>query len=189
MALEALDTYDTNIRTLEAPVMRGILLGIGNEILCDDAIGIRLARRLAEDDVAPGWEIAWGELGPLETAERLAGHDAAILIDAMRVTDRPPGGISAFTLGALRQTEHLGWSHGMNLQTALRFLVGQGTDLPRQLAIIGIAIADNTLLSETMTPALEKGFEAILVQVKEMVLHIAREMGEREDVGRWEVTG
>jgi hydrogenase maturation protease len=164
--------------------MTGIILGIGNEILCDDAIGIRLARRLAEDSSSPGgpaipgWEVAWGELGPLETAERLAGHDAAIIIDAMKSPDRDPGEISVFSLDDLEGVVHLGWYHGMNLQTAMQFLRDQGAILPGRLAIIGITIADNMLLSEKMTPELEERFEEVYRRVRERVRGLMGGMGE-----------
>jgi len=165
--------------------MTNIILGLGNEILCDDAIGIRLARRLADDCASPGgpnlpgWEVTWGELGPLETAERLTGHDAAIILDAMKSPDRAPGEIEVFSIDDLEGVVHLGWYHGMNLQTAMQFLEDQGARLPTRLAIIGITIVDNMLLSERMTPELEEGFEEVYTKVVETVRGLVGEMGGR----------
>lgn len=156
--------------------MNALILGIGNEILSDDAVGIRLARRIAETFQNPGWEVAWGEFGPLETMERLVGRDAAILIDSVRAPGLPPGRVSSFPLDRLRPTEHLAWSHGIDLLTALHLGRQHGRLLPERVFIIAVSIRDNTTLSESMTPELERRFDAIAAEVRRAIDGIIRSL-------------
>lgn len=157
--------------------MKGLVLGLGNEILCDDAVGIRVARRLAQSLHHPGWEVAWEEIGPLETMERLVGRDAAIIIDSAVNPEEPPGRVSCFPFARLPKTEHLGWSHGIDLATAMELGAGQGYRLPQRLSVITINIRDNSTLSECMTPELEREFEAIVARVKSQVALLLGRLG------------
>lgn len=156
--------------------MKGLVLGLGNEMLSDDAVGIRLARRLAETLEYPEWEFSWAEIGPLETMERLVGLDAAILIDSIRVPDDPPGKVYCFPADELPATEHLGWSHGIDLVTALELGKDQGYRLPDRVSIVAVNITDNFTLSERMTPALEGSFDRILEAVEDEVQRLIGEM-------------
>lgn len=155
--------------------MNGLILGLGNEILCDDAIGIRVARRLAERLDEAGWEICWAEIGPLETMERLVGRDAGILIDATRVSGDPPGKVYCLPFDRLHSTVHIAWSHGIDLATAMRLGKDQGYRFPARLYIVAVNISDNYTLSETMTPDLEDNFERISAEVEAEVRHLIAE--------------
>jgi hydrogenase maturation protease len=157
-------------------MMTGLILGLGNEILCDDAIGIRLARRLADSFQRPGWDVEWAEIGPLETMERLVGRDAAILIDSIRVAEDPPGTVYSFSADELPQTSHLRWSHGIDLVTALQLGQDQGYRLPGRLWVVAVNITDNYTLSETMTAVLEEDFETIFREVEGRVHQLVAEL-------------
>lgn len=155
--------------------VNGLILGLGNELLCDDAIGIRLAKRLAGTLHADGWEVDWGEIGPLETMERLVGRDAAILIDSIRIPGDPPGSVYEFASDQLGRTEHARWSHGIDLATALKLGRDQGFRLPTHLHVMAINVTDVFTLSEVMTPEMEEAFDRIL---REVDRHIRRLIGE-----------
>ncbi|MBI5828855.1 MAG: hypothetical protein HZB20_04795 [Chloroflexi bacterium] len=64
--------------------MKTLILGLGNPILGDDALGLRVAA-LVRQRLPPGSAIEVDEeyWGGLRLMERLVGYDKAILIDAI----------------------------------------------------------------------------------------------------------
>jgi hydrogenase maturation protease len=72
--------------------MKTLVLGLGNEFLCDDGVGIVAARALklrlnGRTDV----EVVESSLAGLALVELLAGYERAIIIDAVK-TGRSPAG-------------------------------------------------------------------------------------------------
>mgnify|MGYP001115723878 CR=1 FL=1 len=64
--------------------MRSVVVGVGNPILGDDAIGLQIAKRLKGRVNADVKETA---AGGMELAEEIANYDLAIIIDSVRGTD------------------------------------------------------------------------------------------------------
>ena len=79
--------------------MKTLLLGLGNPIVSDDSVGLRVSAILKErlagrEDV----EISEDYWGGLRLMERLIGYDRAIVIDAI-CTGAPPGTLHRLTPG------------------------------------------------------------------------------------------
>ena len=70
--------------------MKTLVLGLGNDILADDAVGILAARALKErlGDVADVQETSWHGVALLEL---FIGYERAILIDAVMTGKHAPG--------------------------------------------------------------------------------------------------
>ncbi len=144
--------------------MSTLLLGLGNPILSDDAVGVRLARDFAQRLAGrPGLcvEPDCG-VGGLELLALLAGHERVIVLDALQTADPRPGCWHAFSAEALRETLHLDNVHDANFATALELGRRLGLPLPTNEAIhiFGVEVADACTFSEQMTPALEAGYPA-----------------------------
>lgn len=58
--------------------MRSIIIGVGNPLLGDDAIGLEIARKLRD----MGYNAKEAIAGGIELAEMIAGYDFAVIIDA-----------------------------------------------------------------------------------------------------------
>ena len=84
--------------------MRTILIGLGNPILTDDGVGVKVAyeieRRLGEN-VPANLTITEASVGGLRLMELMEGYDRAIIVDAIQ-TISPSG---ALREGALRKRE------------------------------------------------------------------------------------
>ena len=75
--------------------MRTLVLGLGNPLLGDDAVGLKVAALVRERlDGAPGVDVLEEEAGGLRLMERMTGYDRAVLVDAA-VTGGTPGTIRA----------------------------------------------------------------------------------------------
>ena len=152
---------------------RTLLLGMGNPILRDDAVGIRLAADVARRlgpvsglDVVPECSVGGLELLPI-----LEGYSRVVLFDSIKTRDARPGAWHQFTAADLRPTMNLTNVHDTNLATALEFGRRAGLQLPpaEDIHIFAVEILDNLTFDERMTPVLEQTFgcyaDAIFAEV------------------------
>jgi hydrogenase maturation protease len=157
--------------------MRTLLLGMGNPILCDDAVGVRLARDLAlRLHQVPDLEVVEEcSIGGLDLVDRLRGYQRAIVLDSIETTGGAPGAWYRFDGTALRDTIHLTNVHDANFATALELGRRLGVPLPApdEIHILAVEVKDNRTFSEQMTPVLEESYpafsEAIFVEIKQLL--------------------
>ena len=154
-----------------------LLLGMGNPILRDDAVGIRLAnylgKRLAH---LPGLSVIEEcSVGGLNILDVVEGYERLIILDSIKTGKAKPGYWYQFTGESLRETMHLDSVHDTNLATALALGRKLGIKLPedRNIHIFAVEVRDNITFSEQMTEPLEQGFleyaEEIYREVADML--------------------
>jgi len=136
--------------------MRSLILGLGNAILGDDAVGLRVARAVAERWAeTDGLSVAEEECGGLALVEQLAGFDRVLLVDAIQ-TGAAPGTLHHLAVGSV-PTQRTATAHGINLRMALEVGRRSGMSLPAESAItiLGIEAADVLTFAETLSPDVE----------------------------------
>ena len=70
--------------------MKTLVLGLGNPVVSDDAVGLRVAAAMREALAArPDVELGEDYWGGLRLMERMIGFDAAVVVDAI-CTGAPP---------------------------------------------------------------------------------------------------
>lgn len=142
--------------------MRTIILGMGNPILCDDAVGIRLARDLAAQlpDRAGLDIIEECTCGGLNLLDLVSGYDRLVVFDSIKTEGGKPGAWHAMTGESFRETMNLTNVHDANFTTALELGRRMGAHIPspENIHIFAVEIADNTTFSESMTTELESAF-------------------------------
>lgn len=136
--------------------MKTLVLGLGNPLLCDDGIGLHVARELEKqfaDD--PAVEVGEDYWGGLRLMERMIGYDRVIIIDAI-LTGGEPGTIHLLTPDDI-PTQRSASVHDVNLPTALEFGRHAGASLPTasDITLIGIEAGDVQTFDETLSPALK----------------------------------
>lgn len=147
--------------------MKTLVLGLGNPLLKDDSIGLRVAQELrAKINDVPEVEIGEDYWGGLRLMERMIGFDRAIIIDAI-CTGSDPGTIHLLSPGDI-PTQRSASAHDVNLPTALEFGRQAGAKLPatEDIVLIGVEAADIQTFDETLSPEVETA----LPQVLEVVL-------------------
>ena len=148
--------------------MKTLVIGLGNPLLRDDSVGLRVAQQLqpllADDS---NIEIVEDYRGGLRLMEQMIGFDRAIIIDAI-CTGAEPGTIHLLSPGDI-PTQHSASAHDVNLPTALQFGRNSGAHLPTDEAIllVGVEAVDiQTFDDERLTPEVEAGIshaiEAVL---------------------------
>ncbi len=142
--------------------MKTLLLGMGNPILCDDALGIRLAKEFKERfSQIPGLDIIEEcSVGGLNLLDLITGYDRVIVLDSFLITGGVPGSWRSFTASELCETIHLTNIHDTNFATALALGKAIGMPLPElsNILIFGVDIIENRLFSESMSPELEESY-------------------------------
>ena len=135
--------------------MKTIVVGLGNPILGDDAVGWHIARHVQErSDFPPNIDVDCLSVGGISLMERLIGYERAILIDSFVTHKNPIGTVLCFSLNELpnRALGHMCSAHDTTLQNALK--VGQelGAQLPKEITILAVEAQDVFDFSEQLTP-------------------------------------
>ena len=143
------------------------LLCLGNDVLADDAMGLRVAETLrgrlpASVDVVSSMESG------LRLLDHLVGVPRVIVIDAVETGAAPPG-----TIFVLRE-EDISYSpgpsgHYMGLFETLA--LGKKLDMPvaHDVLIIAVEAGDCRTLGGKMTPAVERAIPEVARRIVEMV--------------------
>jgi hydrogenase maturation protease len=147
--------------------MKTLVLGLGNPLLRDDSIGLRVVQELqARLGDKPDIEVSEDYWGGLRLMERMIGFDRVIIIDAIQ-TDAEPGTIHLLSPNDI-PTMRSSSAHDVNLPTALELGRQAGAQLPRasEILLIGVEAADVQTFDESLTPEVEgavpKAVEAVL---------------------------
>jgi len=145
---------------------RTLILGLGNPLLTDDAVGLHVVRRLGPVLAdQPNVEVAEDYWGGLRLMERFVGFDHAIIVDAQR-TGAPPGTLSVLAADA-GAPRHAHSSHDVSLPTALEFGRRAGARLPApgHILIVAIEAADVETFGTQCTPAVAAAVPRAVEQV------------------------
>lgn len=156
--------------------MKTLVVGMGNPIVTDDAIGVRLAEALAarlreRPDVTVVPECSVGGLNLLDV---LSGYDRVVVLDSIKTRDARPGDWHHFTAEALRETMNLANVHDANFATALALGRRLGLPLPSddQIHVIAVEIVENLTFGEDLSPELARRLPEITAGVARAVAAI-----------------
>jgi hydrogenase maturation protease len=170
--------------------MRTLVIGLGNPLLSDDGIGIRVVRAFAAQVRGEGalrtpsrpqrtsvtqarpdhhLTIAEDTHGGLRLMERMIGFDRALIVDAIR-TGAAPGTIFELGLGDL-PSAHSGSSHDATLPLALQVGRQAGAVLPADEAIRLIAVEGQDMVSfaESCTPAVAAAVPRAVTKLQQVL--------------------
>lgn len=146
-----------------------LVLGLGNPILTDDGVGVRVAEtvRMALPPDSP-IDVSEASVGGLGLMERLLGYDQVILIDALHNEKNIPGVIHRLSLDDLQTispTQHSASVHDTSLITALEMGECMGLPLPKELIIYAIEVENITNFGEEPTPAVKQAIPKVAAAV------------------------
>ena len=158
---------ETAIQEVKEERMNTLILGVGNLILTDDGIGIKIAQRLREEK--PDLEV-------IETGEAamaildliaIAGCDKLIIIDSIKTGQGELGELYKFELEDLKPAKDFSSSHGLDIATAFQLGQRLGYSLPEYVSIYAVEIKDNTTFGEECTEGVVERIPFITRQIIE----------------------
>ncbi len=143
--------------------MNTLILGIGNPILTDDGVGIKIAQRLKEE--RPGLEVVeTGEAG-LTLLDLVVGYDRLIIIDSIKTGQGKPGQVYKLELEDLKPAMDFSSSHGIDIATAFKLGQRLGYRMPKSVSIYAVEMKDNTTFGERCTEEVEERIPFIVQQI------------------------
>lgn len=147
-----------------------LVLGIGNDILTDDAIGPKLVGDLTKMNLPAEITFKTAAVGGLELLEIISGYSRIFMIDAIRTSGGSPGNVHFLSPGDLRETMHISNLHDINFVTALELGNRLNYKLPSEIMIIAVEISEDLEFSEELSPALQKRYREVLLKVHKFLL-------------------
>jgi len=145
--------------------MKTLVVGLGNPILTDDGVGVKVAYEVEKAIAAAPVENAGvGDIdvieacaGGLRLMELMIGYDRLVLIDAFTAANgHKPGTIHRLSFDDLRDispTQHSTCAHDTSFVTALEMGRTLGLKLPTIISIYGIEVENLLEFGDEPTPA------------------------------------
>jgi len=161
-----------------SPKTDTLLIYLGNPIIKNDCIGIRIGKRL-ERDLGSRKDIHICEFvgSPLDLVTHFAGYQRVILVDSIMTGDLNIGTVVLFEEDEiLNHARNFHSLHGINLPEALALSQRLGMDMPSSILLIGIEIGDADEFGETLTEELDGKLEDIYQNVFAAVSSFAGEV-------------
>ena len=142
-----------------------LILGIGNSIVSDDGVGIRVAEECNRRFAGPQLTILETDVAGLGLLDLLVGFDKAIIIDAIQTVGGQPGRIYRLAPGMLHDTGHASFAHDVSLVSALRLGSELGLEVPQNVVIFAIEVSDTSTFSEECTPEVQQAIPACVEMI------------------------
>ena len=143
--------------------MKTLVLGIGNDILGDDGVGIHVARAVARKISAKETRVEETGAAGLSLLELIKGHERLIIADAILTNNTEVGKIHRLTLKDLAKTNNSITPHDAALATTLE--IGNSLfpgEMPREVVVYGVQIPNVEQFSGRMTPAVKAAVSEVV---------------------------
>jgi hydrogenase maturation protease len=145
--------------------MKTLVLGLGNPILSDDGVGIRVAREVAEKLNDPQIAVAETGVAGLSLLDCIVGYDKVIITDAIQTKNGNPGQVYCMEPADFAFAKHFSSPHQVNLITALELGKMLNLAMPQKITIFAIEAKDITNFSEKCTPDVEQAIPKVVKMV------------------------
>jgi hydrogenase maturation protease len=150
-----------------------LILGLGNDILTDDAIGILVVRRLSEI-LKDFTEFDFRETTEMGIAllDYIEGYHRLVVVDAVIDNENGAGVVRELSMndfaGAGCSTPHF-----LGLRDTIEFGKRMDMLMPSDILILGIGVKDPFSVSEKLSPELSTKLDEIVHDVKQRIERFA----------------
>jgi hydrogenase maturation protease len=142
--------------------MNTLILGIGNLLLCDEGVGVHVARALAQRELPPDVSVVEAGTAFLDVLPEIEKADRILLVDAME-GGAAPGSVYRVPFDQCRHPDMLASLHGFDMS---RVLFMAGNDRAPEVTVFGIEPARIEWGTE-LSPAVQR----VLPAVQEAILN------------------
>jgi hydrogenase maturation protease len=153
--------------------MKTLLLGLGNPILKDDSVGLRVLGKMAERLTAENIDFKEACFANIDILDVIEPYDRLIIIDSIKTKGGRPGQLYPLRLEDFQLTMHLSCPHDINLATALELGRRLGMHMPKEIRIYAIEVEDNQTFSESCSPSVERAIPGIVEEIAQREFLIA----------------
>lgn len=148
------------------PPFKAVIIGLGNPLLGDDSIGLRVAQALHERFKEFGLILSGAlDIGLLE---EIQGYDLCFVIDAV-VDPKNLAQVLSYEKNCLGY-KHIFSSHGIDLFSLLSLGNHLGYKMPEVVKIYGIGIGKEVHIGFELTKELGEGLDKIVEDISQDIL-------------------
>jgi hydrogenase maturation protease len=153
-------------RDASSSASRLLLLGLGNDILTDDAVGLHVVHELQRELAGqPGIDFRETTEMGLALLDFITGYRAAAIVDSIQTGKEAPGFLyelndAVFNQMTGRTPHFVGVSETLALGRQL------GLAMPEQVRILAIEVEDPFTLGTALTPALQAALPGIVAHIR-----------------------
>lgn len=153
--------------------MKILVLGLGNDLLADDAIG-HLAVAQLGPRLAGRADVEATALHGLALLDLLAGYDAAVVLDAACTGRHPVGEVHEIDPASLARIESPS-PHFAGFPEMLDLADRLGLHFPRRLRIVAVEVLDPYTVGGAMTPAVRDALPGLCERAERAVAELEAE--------------
>ena len=157
-----------------------VLIGLGNDIACDDGVGIYTAHLLESEyrhrDDVEVVALPWAGFALLDV---LRGRRCAVVVDSLLTGRYPPGTIVRLDIADLSGSVRLNSFHDISYPMVLDLGRSLGWEMPDDVSIFGIEIDVADEFGEILTPAVAEAAATVVREVKRSIDAMGTSIDER----------
>jgi hydrogenase maturation protease len=154
-AFEQIATPDQSSRNAQT-----LLLGLGNDVLCDDAIGLLIAREIRKRGQHDLDIRETSEIG-LSLLDYIIGYKNLIIVASIQTHTAPPGYIHDLDAAELNILPIIP-PHFLGIGEMITLGKQIGLQVPERLKIFAIEIEDAQTITDHLTPSLQNALPQII---------------------------
>jgi hydrogenase maturation protease len=144
---------------------KSVIVGVGNPMLSDDAVGLVAGRRIYERVTDPNLDFLEAAVGGFELAEMLVGYDRVLIIDAVQTDGGRVGECYVFDLPPATASEWPAASHRIGLAKGLALARTLGMDVPKHVRVYAIEAKDVSTFSTELTDSVQAALPGIVEDI------------------------
>jgi hydrogenase maturation protease len=153
--------------------MRQLVLGLGNDIFGDDAIGLRVIESLACRPGLEGFDFQTADSGGVGLLDVLSGYEKAFIVDCIPAAEGSSGEVSHLRPEELCCQPLTLSSHYCGLPEVLA--IGERLDIPMpEIEILAISVNDPFWIREGLSPEMESALPFIVEQIESFLLETSK---------------
>ena len=153
-----------------------IVLGLGNPVRFDDAVGLRVAEaveRLLAEAPVPGVKVVTSTRAGLELIDLLSGASRAVIVDCLALPNPVPGRVRRLTLDDVAGAARLVGAHDVTLSHAFEFARAAGVPMPSSVEIYAVEAADIDRIEEGLSTAVAAAVPALAREIHHQLIRSA----------------
>jgi hydrogenase maturation protease len=141
-----------------------IVLGIGNPILRDDSVGLKVARRIKQ--AAPEVEVVETAEAGMSLLDWAPNHDRLIVIDSIKAgAGEAAGEVFKLDFATLDPDMDFTSFHGVDIVTAFELGKRLGYHMPTRVSVYAITVKENMTFTEECSDEVERKIPAIAGEI------------------------
>lgn len=143
-----------------------LVLGLGNTLLKDDGVAIRVVRTLKRClPSSTGVEVAESSLAGLALMDIVFGYDKVIILDAIPANGQELGEMQEITTNELQGAPPAVSPHYTGVSSLVILGEQLGYHVPKEIRVFGITVKDPFTFGEELTPEVAAAVPHIVKKV------------------------